>query len=213
MYNHDGQKIESYIAPSITFEAQANNTLTLGYYRQFEEYAGYNFDKDWFYIQFINQSFSWLFFDVRTFLGDAIYYDAIYYGIAPFLGTYRYIDFDMELRPLKNWSVLFSVKNYLFNGSANGDDYRTNQDIYRMRTTYQFTRALGLRFIVEYNNLLNDLDLNALFSYQPFPGTVFFLGYNDHFQDYSVYHTSYEKNKYIRDYRGFFLKLSYLFRI
>ena len=107
---------------------------------------------------------------------------------------------------------MLGIKNYLFNGQNNGVDYRTNQDIYRLRTTYQFTRALGLRFILEYNNLFHDFDLNALFSYQPFPGTVFFLGYNDHFQDYSEVYPDYEKNKYVRDYRGFFIKLSYLFR-
>ena len=209
MYNHDGRKIESYIGPSLNFEAKGNNTLSLRYYHQFEEYAGYDFNKDWYYIQFTNKTFSWLFFDTQLFFGDAIYYDAIYYGLPPFLGKFRSLDADIDIRPMNKWSILFGLRHYLFDGTYEGQQYRTNQDIYRFRMTYQFTREIGLRLIVQHNNYYKDIDINALISYQPFPGTVFFLGYNDYLNQISL--NSLNPN-YRSTEQGLFVKISYLFR-
>jgi hypothetical protein len=209
MYNHDGRKIESYIGPSLNFETKGNNTLSLRYYQQFEEYAGYDFNKDWYYIQFTNKTFSWLFFDTELFFGDAIYYDALYYGLPPFLGKFRSLDADIDLRPMNNWSILFGLRNYLFDGNYQGEQYKTKQDIYRFRMTYQFTREIGLRFIVQHNNYYKDIDINTLISYQPFPGTVFFLGYNDFLNQINIDNP---KPKYRSTEQGLFVKISYLFR-
>jgi len=194
MYNHAGIKIEGYIAPALTVETQDSHAFTLGYYNQFEEYAGFDFTKNWYYVQYGNKTFKWLIFDSRFYFGDAIYYDAVYYGQDPFLGRFRSFDINLNLRPLNNLSFIIGIKNYLFDGSYYDVKYRTNQDIY------------------QYNNLFEDFDFNGLLSYQPFPGTVFFLGYNDHFQNYNSGIDQFEKNIYIRDFRSVFIKISYLFR-
>lgn len=209
MYNHDGRKIEGYLGPSLTFEAQGNNSLSISFFRQFEEYAGEDFDKTWYYITYANKTFRWLFFDSRVYFGDAIYYDALNYGIPPFLGKFRSFDTNVDLRPVNNWSLLFGISNYLFNGTYQEINYRTNQDIYRFRTTYQFTRAIGLRLIFEHNNFYKNIDINALLSYQPFPGTVFFLGYNDYINQIK---NENEIPEYRRSAQGIFIKLSYMFR-
>ncbi len=101
------------------------------------------------------------------------------------------------------------MQNYLFDGTYQETNYRTNQDIYRFRTIYQFTSELGLRFIIQHNNYYKDIDINALLSYQPFPGTVFFLGYNDYF--YQIENGN-GNPKYQRSAQGIFVKISYLFR-
>ncbi len=208
MYDHASRKIESYIAPSINLEARGRNTFTFGYYRQFEEYATFDFLKNWYYLAYSNKTFSWLFFDVSANFGDGIYYEAVYLGIDPFLGFNRYLRMNLELRPLQKWIMQFRMQNYLFDGQFNGNAYRTNQDIYRYKTTYQFNRDLSLRLIFEYNNFYRDLDFNLLFSYQPFPGTVVFIGYNN-----KMDRPEFSPNNYKRQEQTVFLKLSYLFRI
>lgn len=205
MYNHDGEKIESYMAPMIMLETKGNNSLTLAYYRQFEEYTGFGFDKNWYWIDLISKTFSKLFFNFSAIWGDGIYYDAVYFGIDPFLGRMQSLQMGLEFKPLKNWATNFQLKKYLFRDPENSEEYRTEQNIYRLRTNFQFSREFFLRLILEHNDYYKDLDVNLLFSYQPSPGTVLFLGYNDYLMDNRA-------NKYIRHARGLFAKLSYLFR-
>ena len=45
-----------------------------------------------------------------------------------------------------------------------------------------FTDRLLARTIVEYNTFAKDLDFNLLFTYRVNAGTVFYLGYDDHYR-------------------------------
>ena len=54
--------------------------------------------------------------------------------------------------------------------------------IYRALTTYQFSNRLLFRNISEYNTLDGTLDLNFLLTYRVNAGTVFYAGYDDHYQ-------------------------------
>jgi len=200
MYNHENLQIEQFLAPSITIQTKGQTELSLSYYRIMEEYVGINFNKNQFYLNLSNKTFSWLFIDI-----DAIVGDGIYYGIDPFLGSVQSITTTLQLKPTNQWTNELSANNYKFSGNFNSNEFKIIQDIYRFKTTYQFTRSLFLRFIVESNNYYDDLDINALLSYQPIPGTVLFIGYNDYFSK------NVNKN-YQRNFRGFFSKVSYLFR-
>jgi hypothetical protein len=206
MFNHDGKKIESYFAPAITFESAGSNVLSLSFYRQFEEYLSFNFNKNFYFISFESKTLPWLFFDSNIYFGDAIYYESVFLGINPFLGKFESVTLGADLIPLTNWSTRISFSNYNFEGTAEAVRYMTNQDIYRIRSVYQFSNELSIRLIMEHNNLYDDLDLNALFSYHPSPGTVLFFGYNDYFEKN-------ERRNYRRSSRGIFTKISYLFRL
>jgi len=206
MFDHSGEKIESYLAPMISMEMKGRNKLDFRFYRQFEEYAGYAFNKNWYYLEYSNQTFSWISFNISEYFGDGIYYDAVYYEIPPFLGKMQSFSGSMELKLLNNWASEFAVSIYDFDGVQNSVRYNTVQNIYRLRTNFQFSREVGIRLILERNDYYRDLDVNALFSYQPSPGTVIFTGYHDYFfRD--------PANQYNRNARGFFLKFSYLFRL
>ena len=209
MYDHQSRKLESYLSPSVTIETRGNHTLSLNYYRQFEEFYGSNFDKDWFYFKYTNKSYSWLFVDLSSYWGDAIYY----YTTQPFLGKFYQLNFNIDLRPINNWSMILGWRTYSFTGADQGTDYKTDQEIYRFRTTYQFTREIGARLIIEYNDLIRDMDINALLSYQPFPGTVVFLGYNEKYIQPPIEPNSQQSDDLIRSYQGLFMKFSYLFRL
>jgi hypothetical protein len=200
MFNHDGELIESFLSPALQIETAYQTSLSLRYYRQFEEFYGSSFEKNQYALTLSNKTLAWLFIDA-----DIVGGDGIYYSYDPFLGYSHYMNFSLELKPRKDLSFQLRSSNYLFNGWNEGLRYRVSQDIYRLRSTYQISRPLAVRLILEQNNYYRDLDINFLFSYQPTPGTLFFLGYNDYF-------IRSNRTDFKRVARGLFSKLSYLFR-
>lgn len=209
IYDHENNKIEQIISPAFTFETKGRTEITLTYFRIMEEYLNKEFTKNQYMISLNNKTFSWLFFNFEGIAGDGIYY-----GYPPFKGYVHSITTSVKLKPTNQWESEIRLNNYLFHGWYNSQKYRILQDIYRFKTTYQFTRLLFFRFILEHNNYYNDLDLNILFSYQFIPGTVVFLGYNDYLVE--GLNINYDLNifshKYNRFSRGFFAKFSYLLR-
>jgi hypothetical protein len=213
MHNHDNIKIEQFIAPSLTIQTSGQTKMIMSYYRMMEEYNGFNFNKNQFYFSLNNKTFPWLFVDFEALFGDGIYYYSVYEGIEPFLGNVNSISTSLLFKPTSQWINEISVNNYFFDGSYKSQKYQIIQDIYRFKTTYQFTRSLFLRIIIENNNYYDDLDLNILLSYQFIPGTLIFLGYNDYFIDFDPnYAFNIFDVKPTRFSRGFFSKFSYLFR-
>ena len=94
--------------------------------------------------------------------------------------------------------------------------------IVRALTTWQFSNRLLARNISEYNTFDRQFDLNVLFTYRVNAGTVFYAGYDDHYQqadrvdwdfdpdertDRLFYSTEYRRTN-----RAIFLKVQYLFR-
>ena len=106
---------------------------------------------------------------------------------------------------------------------SNGDLQVFDVKIYRAQSTLTFTDRLLMRNITEYNTFDKDLDFNLLFTYRINAGTVFFLGYDDHYRqedriegdpdgdgfDERLFFTSDLR----RTNRAVFTKLRYLFRI
>ena len=64
----------------------------------------------------------------------------------------------------------------------NNDEEVFDVKIFRGLTTYQFTERLLFRNIAEFNTLDKAIGLNFLFTYRVNSGTVFYLGYDDHYQ-------------------------------
>jgi hypothetical protein len=67
------------------------------------------------------------------------------------------------------------------------DPARDNLELYdvkilRSNSNFQFTERLGLRNIVEYSTQESTFDFNVLAQYRVNAGTVFFLGYDDRYQ-------------------------------
>ena len=82
------------------------------------------------------------------------------------------------------------------------DDSRTERPILiRNATTGVYLPALASR--------TNGLRLDALFAWQPTPGTVFFAGYGSSLQEKDAF----AFRRLSRSTDGFFVKFSYLFRL
>jgi len=86
-------------------------------------------------------------------------------------------------------------------------------DIYSMRSTYQFTRFIFARARVDYDTLSSNMRGQFLLGYTPNPGTAFYVGYNDDLtrNGFSPFTGQLEPG-FRRNGRTFFIKMSYLFR-
>jgi len=95
----------------------------------------------------------------------------------------------------------------------------------RSRINYQFTRALSLRMIVDYNAVLEnaaliDLQLqkritgDALLTYLIHHGTALYVGYTDRLENLGLYNGEVRPIGFpsTTTARQFFAKVSYLFR-
>ena len=137
--------------------------------------------------------------------------DQIRYSATPFLGESTGARLFVNVQPS---SRLRSALNLDYSGL---DDPRDGSEVFsvtivRSLTTYQFTGRLLARNIVEYNTFTRKFNANVLLTYRVNAGTVFFVGYDDTYQQGDQLGTRFAADRLQRTRRAFFTKLSYLFR-
>jgi hypothetical protein len=88
-----------------------------------------------------------------------------------------------------------------------------DDNIFTLRTTYQFTRFTFARARFDYSTLASRVRPQFLFGWAPNPGTAFYAGYNDdlNFNGFNPFTGQLEPG-FRRNGRVFFLKASYLIR-
>jgi hypothetical protein len=134
----------------------------------------------------------------------------------------------VTVRPTKslridNSYLLFRLHN------RNGTPGSLNDDIFRSKWNYQFTRKLSFRFIGEYDSLLTNpsftwlqtsknFNADVLLTYLVHPSTAVYVGYNSNLANV-LDPLQADSNgdllrgtRFINDGRNFFIKVSYLFR-
>ncbi len=147
----------------------------------------------------------------------------------PVLANSSYAQLFATIRPARGLSVENTYLSTRLQDLTLGTNIFNNH-IIRTKWNYQFTRALSLRVIGQYNAILsnpaltslqNTKNVNAdvLFTYLPHPGTAVYVGYNSNLQNLDrslgldsngdILRT---RNSFINDGRQFFVKVSYLFR-
>jgi hypothetical protein len=156
----------------------------------------------------------------------------------PFLMNQETIQFLFSFQPLRN---LTTDNIYLLDRdhAAHGGDLVYENQVYRTKINYQFTRALFARVIVEYDSTLanpaltsllrtNEVQTGALITWLPHPGTAIYLGCNNDIQNLSRSlcnrlpqpgnpcdpnnTTPPRSPDYLNDGKQIFIKASYLFR-
>ena len=110
--------------------------------------------------------------------GDHIFFD----DVNPYLGYETGWNSLLSLRLVPRWRSQVSLNSSRFVDVRNDDDLVFDVKILRTFNTYQFTDRLLLRHIMEYNSFDRRLGLNLLFTYRVNAGTVFFVGYDDRYQ-------------------------------
>jgi hypothetical protein len=138
--------------------------------------------------------------------------DQIRFVEDPFLGAGTTWSTNVTLRPSSRLQSQVSLNTSRFL------DRRTDIEvfdvkIFRALTTYQFTERFLVRNITQYNTFDKTLDANLLLTYRVNAGTVFFVGYDDHYrQGQQISAERFPTDSMVRTNRAIFTKLQYLFR-
>ena len=143
-------------------------------------------------------------------------------GLAPFLANGNELQATLTLRPAARLKI--DQIYYLTRMHTAGTSVFVNH-LGRTRANYQFTRALSLRMIVDYNAVLENASLidltrqkritgDALVTYLIHPGTALYVGYTDRLENLALANGTVLPIGFpsTTTARQFFAKVSYLFR-
>lgn len=138
---------------------------------------------------------------------------AIYFSATPYQGRSNRLTASLTYQPWTQLETNASLAYVDFHRESDGQKIY-EYPIGRLRLTYQLNKYLFLRGITEYNKFRRTLLSDFLASFTYVPGTVFHAGYGALYQ-----RTKWEQNSYVNadeffeTRRGFFFKMSYLWRI
>ena len=205
-YNFDGVLEDEEITGGLNVSFARNIGARISADRDMERFGGINF-WGWRYSTNLNMDTR-----VVSLWGGFNWGDQIRFSDAPFLGRSTGGRMFIALRPTSRLRSAINVN------VSRLVDPRTDVEvfdvkIFRTETTYQFTNRLLIRNIMEYNTFDRTLDANLLVTYRVNSGTVFYVGYDDHYeQGDRIDPLLFPTNEFRQTNRAFFTKFSYLFR-
>ena len=174
-----------------------------------EVYAGRKFNLDSYRIRLETQLTKHLYLQSMFRRGGLIYYDPN----DPYQGYGNQAQLSAEYQPLEKLAVGLSYTYIDFYRKADRQkvyDY----GIVRSRNTFQVNRYLFVRAIFEYNTFYRRLTTDGLISFTYIPGTVIHLGYGSAYEKWEWTGREYvESRRFLETQRGFFFKVSYLWRL
>jgi Carbohydrate family 9 binding domain-like/Domain of unknown function (DUF5916) len=133
-------------------------------------------------------------------------------GLDPGAGDVLYIESSIRYQPT---SALQIQLNYNRSRLTRNDTERVafDDNVFSLRSTYQFTRSIFARMRLDYSNISTRVRPQFIFGWTPSPGTAFYAGYNDDFNynGFNPFNRQYEPG-FSGNGRTFFIKASYLFR-
>jgi len=155
------------------------------------------------------QLFRWLFIDGSASAGHAVFYDPV----DPFPGESLELRGGVTLQPNGRLSQSLGYNRVNFDHELTGVRVFT-VDIVNTKTTYQFTRALSVRGIAQYDSSRNQVLVDLLGSYEPQPGTVVYAGYGSLIERREFLDGRWIPGEgiFATSRHGLFFKTSYLYR-
>ncbi len=175
-YQFDGTLQEEENVGTVGFVFARNITLDVGANRNMERYRGIDFWKSRQFLETRIASSRRASIYLRLGRGDEIRFIE-----TPFLGRSTEWALAVTARPGARWQSDLTVDSHAL------VDPRTRQQefaiaILRLQTTYQFTRRLLVRNILDRNWYDRTTGVNLLVTYRVNSGTVFYLGYDDRYR-------------------------------
>jgi len=198
---------EHFSFAAVTAYLGGTSFLKMKYYNTSEIYLGEKFNTGGFHTLAMTRIGDW-------FSGTILhrFNNAIYYSQNPYAGLLNRFTAAVSLQPTTKLNIDLS---FLYSDFKNSDtkDLVYKYPIERVKLTYQFNKYLFVRGIVEYNGYHKKLLTDALLSFNYIPGTVFYLGYGNLFNQLDLNEDQpFRPDEPYDMTRGLFLKLSYLFR-
>ena len=186
--------------------------------RELERYQGIDFVKTRFRVFGRTDASRRIGLTVEYRRGDQVLFDPD----NPYLGHETGVSAIVNLRPIPRLTSAINVDTNRFTDPRRGGAEVFEVRILRALTTWQFTGRLRVRNISEYNTFDRTFDLNVLLTYRVNAGTVFYAGYDDHYQqadriDWNAERDELAASRFYaagrrRTNRAVFLKFQYLFR-
>ncbi|HVH25640.1 MAG TPA: DUF5916 domain-containing protein [Vicinamibacterales bacterium] len=207
LWDYEAVLQEQGVSPGVSVQFAKNVRANWDYDQGMERFNGIDFQKK--RITFggsVNTSRR------VSFSGSYSTGDQIRYVTNPFLGSGTAWNTNVTLRPSSRLQAQITVNTSRFVEPRTGVEV-FDVKIFRTQTTYQFTERFLIRNITQHNTFDNTLDLNLLFTYRVNGGTVFFVGYDDHYREgYQLNKDLFPTGDLQRTNRAAFAKLQYLFR-
>ena len=173
-----------------------------------EVYAGRKFNLSGYRSLFQTQLTKHLYLEGLFRRGGLIYYDPA----DPYQGYGNRAQVYAEYQPLEKFSFGLS---YTYIDFYRKSDRQKVYDygIVRSRNTFQINKYLFIRAIFEYNTFYSRLTTDGLISFTYIPGTVVHVGYGSAYEKLEWTGSEYvESRRFLETQRGFFFKVSYLWR-
>ncbi|MEK6569753.1 MAG: hypothetical protein AABZ61_00165, partial [Bacteroidota bacterium] len=138
---------------------------------------------------------------------------AINYSADPYQGRSDRVTATLRYQPSDQLeSELSFVYSDFFRDSDDQKVY--DYPIFRGKLTYQLNKYLFFRGILEYNKYKKQLLTDFLASFTYIPGTVIHIGYGSLYQKIQWNSSAYiDSDRFLETKRGFFFKMSYLWRM
>lgn len=233
IYDHKQRLQNWWVEPGFQMTLPRLSTLNFFYTPSYELYQGQEFRAQSAFISANTSWFKWLDLTASYSFGtQPNYYPAS--GIVPFLANGNNVYVDIVLHPQAHLRIeqiyyytrLATRTQSLPSPTLPHGVIFTNHLI-RSKINYQFNRDFSFNTILDYQALLpnnalvsstwsKQADTTLLFTYLPHPGTAFYLGYSDNFQnvDYSAATHAFIPTTLpgTSTDRQFFVKFSYLLR-
>lgn len=197
----------NYAAVNISFGGQTE--FIAKYYLTTEIFAGQRFKTNGFHTLLTSQITKKLFAGYVSRWNNGIYYGDPQQG-----KTYRftgYLTYQPSDQVILDYTYLYAnFKSDLSQKKLY--DY----SIHHLKLTYQLNKYLFFRGIAEYNGHRKELLTDFLASFTYIPGTVIHLGYGSIYekQEWDDANQRYtESDRFMEFNRGFFFKMSYLWRV
>jgi hypothetical protein len=201
---------ESFNLVTLRFRLPRNTMVRFDGLLGSEVYAGHRFDQSGFGLQFESQLAKSLYVQGRVRRTDKTYYDPD----DPYQGYGVSVSGALAYQPVTQLDFVLSLSYVDFYRSLDRSKVY-NYLILRSRNTFQLNRYLFVRGIVEYNDFYKRMTLDGLVSFTYIPGTVVYLGYGSAFekQEWDTGLNGFAPSSRLHEMeRGFFFKVSYLYR-
>jgi hypothetical protein len=216
-YNFDGVLEDENLRVGIGFNFARSISFNADVSRDMERWSDIEFHKTSFSIGGrVNTSRRYS-FGGNFEIGDEIYYEADVLGHQIGWGV------NGQVRPTDAVALNLNFNARRLTLPDQGNTTAFDVKIVRGQLTWQLTDRLGVRNITEYSTEAETFDFNVLLNYRVNAGTVFYIGYDDHYQqgdyiygdadgdgsDEQLYFTQDMR----RTNRAIFVKMQYLFRM
>ncbi|MGI8883016.1 MAG: carbohydrate binding family 9 domain-containing protein [Pyrinomonadaceae bacterium] len=130
----------------------------------------------------------------------------------PGAGDQFYLESSLRYQPTAAWQAQF---NYTRTRLVRHDTDRVafDDNVFSLRSTYQFTRDIFARLRLDYSNISTRVRPQLVVGWTPSPGTAIYVGYNDdlNYNGFNPY-TRQTESGFRGNGRSFFIKASYLFK-